>query len=126
MLVPLPGWRELVMSVPEITVALTGDQVAKIMVAASGGRAAPRLGWLDPVALASTPLLGSRRLSRSLILGVAVLVSFPVDGELRRLREVALELGQPEASVHRYARTWLEIGILRQDPATRRYGRVGL
>lgn len=58
-------------------------------------------------------------------MGVAVLVSFPVDGELRGVREVALELGQPEASVHRYTRTLQEVGVLRQDPATRRYGRVG-
>lgn len=128
--VPDPPVRlvELTVSVSGVKIALTADQVADIALAAAGsghGVPAPLLSWLDPVALASPSLARDPRLCKTLIVGLAVLLSFPVGGELRGVKEVADELGVGTSSGHRYVLTLKQIGVLAEDPATRRYRRVG-
>lgn len=119
---------ELVVSVPGVKIALTADQVADIALAAAGsgrGAPAPLLSWLDPVALASSSQACDPKLCKTLIIGLAVLLSFPVGGDLRGVKEVSDELGVGTSSGHRYVLTLRRIGVLAQDPVTRRYRRVG-
>ncbi len=115
------------MSIPKITIALTADQVADIVLAAAGsgqGAPAPLLDWLNPRTLTST-LADDPKLCRSLVIGLSMLLSFPTTGEPRGAKEVADELNLGRSTTHRYVRTLLRIGLLAQDPQTHRYRRVG-
>lgn len=66
-------------------------------------------------------LRDSPRLSRSLLLGLVVLASFPA-GETLAVTDVAGKLGMSASTTHRYMTTLLTVGLLEQDPRTRRYG----
>jgi hypothetical protein len=66
--------------------------------------------------LADTP-----RLSRSLLLGLLVLAHFPSDGSPITVTEVASGLGMSASTTHRYITTLLAVGLVEQDPRTRRY-----
>jgi hypothetical protein len=115
-------------SIPKVTIALTADQVADIVLAAAGsghGAPAPLLDWLDPTTLASSTLIDDPTLCRSLIVGLAMLLSFPATGETRGTKEITEALGLRTSTGHRYMRTLLRIGLLAQDPSTRQYRRVG-
>jgi uncharacterized glyoxalase superfamily protein PhnB len=61
--------------------------------------------------------------SRSLLLGLVVLISFPTDGSDRGIKDLAGELALPTSTVHRYVRTLHVVGLLEQDRRTRRYRR---
>ena len=73
---------------------------------------------------ASPERLDDRRLSRSLLLGLMVLESFPVGGAARSLKDVADELGMGASTTYRYAATLLEVGLLERDPVSRKYRRA--
>jgi hypothetical protein len=115
------------MSIPKVRITLTADQVAGILAAAGGGHgvSAPLLEWLDPRRLASSTLTEDPKLCRSLVVGLAMLLSFPATGEPRGTKEVTEELGLAASTGHRYVRTLLRIGLLAQEPATHQYRRVG-
>ena len=107
---------------------LTADEVADIALAAAGSRrgaTAPLLPWLDPGALVSSPQAEDPTLCKSLIVGLAVLLSFPIGGELRGAKDVSDELGLRSSTGHRYVKTLRNIGLIEQDSATRRYRRIG-
>ena len=57
-------------------------------------RAAPLLSWLDPVALASSSQACDPKLCKTLIIRLAVLLSFPVGGDLRGVKEVSDRAGR--------------------------------
>jgi hypothetical protein len=80
-------------------------------------------GLAAPGDLTASPLLSDRTVSRSLLCGLVVLIAFPADGSDRGIKEVATELGLPTSTTHRYAHTLLTVGLLAQDPRTRRYRR---
>ncbi len=63
----------------------------------------------------------SPRLSRSLLLGLLVLTCFPDDGSPLAVTEVATSLEMSASTTHRYLTTLLAVGLLEQDPRTRRY-----
>jgi DNA-binding MarR family transcriptional regulator len=67
-------------------------------------------------ALADTP-----RLSRSLLLGLLVLGCFSSDGSGLAVTDVAGKLGMSPSTTHRYISTLLAVGLLDQDPRSRRY-----
>ena len=115
------------MGAPKVTIDLTEDQVADVILAArdSGhGPPVPLLSWLDPIALASSNLIRDPKLCRSLIIGFAVFLSFHPTREPRGTKEVAEELGLGTSTGHRYVQTLERIGLLTQDPATRHYRRA--
>jgi DNA-binding MarR family transcriptional regulator len=65
------------------------------------------------------------RFSRSLLRGLMVLAAFPADGSDRAVTDVAKQLGMGVSTTHRYASTFVEVGLLERDPVTRRYRRAG-
>lgn len=66
-------------------------------------------------------LFDSPRLSRSLLLGLLVLACFPTDGGSLAVTDVAGRLDMSPSTTHRYMTTLLAVGLLEQDPRTRRY-----
>jgi DNA-binding IclR family transcriptional regulator len=59
-----------------------------------------------------------------MVRGLLVLAAFSSGDPGRRVIEVADELMIANAAVHRYVSALVELGLLEQDPATRRYRRV--
>ncbi|HEX5851514.1 MAG TPA: helix-turn-helix domain-containing protein [Solirubrobacteraceae bacterium] len=108
-----------------ITIELTSRQVDRIIRGASSRDFASDLmrGLAD--SQAPTPdfeaLSESPRLSRSLLLGLLVLACFPADGNTVAVTQVAARLGMSASTTHRYMTTLLAVGLLEQDPRTRRY-----
>jgi hypothetical protein len=121
------GYPEVVgLSERGVSLGLTAEQVASVIAAASAaGTDSVTLlaGLAAPGELTSSSLLEDRTVSRSLLFGLIVLVSFPADGSDRGIKEVAAELDLPTSTTHRYAHTLLTIGLLEQDPRSRRYRR---
>jgi DNA-binding IclR family transcriptional regulator len=64
------------------------------------------------------------RLSQSLVNGLALLRCFTAERPLRRIADLAEELGMGRSTTHRYATTLVQLGYLEQDQR-RRY-RLGL
>lgn len=62
-----------------------------------------------------------RRLSRSLLRGLALLTCFEHGREERGVVDLAAELGMSASTAHRYAQTLLELGLLERCPRTRKY-----
>ncbi len=110
----------------EISLALTPGQVAQVlaMAAADGERSLLPDGLEDPRELIVSPLLENPKISRSLLVGLLVLISFPVSGGDRGNKEVAQELGLAASTTHRYINTLVAAGLLEQDSVTRRYLRT--
>lgn len=65
------------------------------------------------------------RFSRSLLRGLMVLAAFPADGSDRAVTDVAKQLGMGVSTTHRYAATFVEVGLLERDPVSRRYRLAG-
>jgi hypothetical protein len=110
-----------------VSLGLTAAQVAKVLAeaAAVGAESSESLAGLElPSELTSSPLLDYRKVSRSLLFGLVVLVGFPADGSERGVKALARELGLPTSTTHRYIRTLHAVGLLEQDPRTRRYRRA--
>ncbi len=111
-----------------VTVRLTAGQVRELVrdVSGAGGLARVLLGvgeleWVRGVV---EPMLEDPGCSRGLLRALLVLVAFPADGGERELTEVAEELGLSPATTHRYVYSWSGVGLLVQDPRSRRYRRV--
>jgi len=88
-------------------------------------------GWLatglnDPEELrrAVLPLLDDQGYSRATLRALLVLAAFPADGTGRELTSVAKQLALSPSATHRYAVTWMAVGLLEQDPRSRRYRRA--
>lgn len=107
---------------------MSDAQVAEVVRA--GARAAgcsaltARLGDPRMPRGALVGLMDSGRYARSFLLGLLVLSAFPADGAERELSEVAGELACARSTAHRYLTTWLAVGVLEQDPRSRRYRRA--
>jgi IclR helix-turn-helix domain len=113
-------------SAESISLALTPVQVAQVVEAvASGSGQLPLLSGLEhPRELTVSPLLDDPKISKSLLLGLVVLVSFPLDGSERANKDVAQELGLAASTTHRYIHTLVAAGLLEQNSVTRRYRRA--
>ena len=111
-----------------VTVRLTAGQVHEVVRDASGAGGLAQLlsglGELEWVRRVVEPMLSDRSCSRGLLRALLVLVAFPADGGERELTEVAEALGLSPATTHRYLHTWAGVGMLVQDPRSRRYRRV--
>ncbi|HEY1833231.1 MAG TPA: helix-turn-helix domain-containing protein [Solirubrobacteraceae bacterium] len=111
-----------------ITIALNSAQVAQVLRTASGRPALSSMlaGLEDPEALrdAVLPLLDDDTYSRSTLRALLVLGSFDPDGSERELTDVARALELSPSTAHRYVGTWMALGLLDQDPISRRYRRA--
>jgi hypothetical protein len=109
---------------PAITITLSAAQVDEVVRAAAGeagpGAATLIAGSRAHGAGAATDRADRRR-SRSLLRGLALLEMFDPDGGERGISELAGELGMSASTVHRYAQTLVELGLLQRCPRTRRY-----
>jgi DNA-binding MarR family transcriptional regulator len=114
------------MSDSGISIELTRAQVNQVVRSASreDGLASLLRSLRGREALAASKfraLAESPRLSRSLLLGLLVLASFPHDGTALAVTDVADQLQMSPSTTHRYMTTLLAVGLLEQDPRTRRY-----
>jgi DNA-binding transcriptional ArsR family regulator len=113
------------MSDTPIAIELTGAQIDQVVREASDEDGVSGLlrGLDDQAALASKyrTLSESPRLSRSLLLGLLVLACFPADGGSLAVSDIAERLGMSPSTTHRYMTTLLAVGLLEQEPRTRRY-----
>jgi DNA-binding IclR family transcriptional regulator len=66
----------------------------------------------------------SRRLSRSLLIGLPLLASFPPDGSYVGIAELARMSGRSPSTTHRYVSALVAVGLLERDGEARRYRRV--
>jgi IclR helix-turn-helix domain len=109
----------------EMSITLTHSQVAQIV--RGGSRSTSVLRSLNDLASAAALIdstLDSKQISRSTLRALLVFAAFPANGTYRSLTEVANEIGYNPSTTHRYASTWLAIGLLEQDPSSRRYRRA--
>jgi hypothetical protein len=105
---------------PGMSIELTDAQLEQAVRAGMARRLLP--GQLQALAdrcreLAQDP----RGLSGSLLTGVLVLASMPSDGSLIALSALAERLQMGRSKAHRYVTTLHALGLLEQDPRTRRY-----
>jgi hypothetical protein len=111
-----------------VTIALTDTQVARLVREASGGTGLVALlsgvGELEEMRRVMLPLLGEVGCSGSVIRGLLVLGAFPVDSGERDLAGIARATGFSPSITHRYTSTWVALGLLEQDPRSRRYHRA--
>jgi DNA-binding MarR family transcriptional regulator len=113
------------MNPTSITIELTGPQIDRVIRASGEG---PDIASMLRGLAGDETLIGryealaeSPRLSRSLLLGLLVLASFPPDGGSLSVSDIAGRLGMSPSTTHRYLSTLLAVGLLEQDPRTRRY-----
>lgn len=108
-----------------MSIELSAAQTDQVVRAASDrGQLSALMSSMEGVreALATgCPALDDARLSRSLILGLLVLACFPADGSTVRNADVAAKLDMHLSTTHRYVTTLVVMGLLEQDPRTRRY-----
>ncbi len=107
-----------------INIELTRAQVDKIVRHSTEGNTVSSImhGLAEGGLAANYPVLSeSPRLSRSLLLGLLVLAAFPTDGEALAVSDVAARLELSPSTTHRYMSTLLAVGLLEQDPRSRRY-----
>jgi DNA-binding transcriptional ArsR family regulator len=112
------------MSDSGITIELTSNQVDRVVrrTADSDGISRLLLGLGEQAGISRLKALAdSPRLSRSLLLGLLVLAAFPADGSPLAVTDVAVLLEMSPSTTHRYLTTLLAVGLLEQDPRTRRY-----
>jgi hypothetical protein len=107
-----------------IIIELTRKQVDQVVRSSSKGDGVSNAlhGLADRGLMSTYPeLSASPRLSRSLLLGLLVLACFPSDGSALAVTDVAASLGLSPSTTHRYMTTLLAVGLLEQDPRSRRY-----
>ena len=109
-----------------VSIELSKAQINRVLreAAQDAGMADSRmLQQLDVDAFNSR--LDDVRFSRSLLRGLMVLAAFPADGSDRAVTDVAKQLGMGVSTTHRYAATFVEVGLLERDPVSRRYRLAG-
>ncbi len=108
-----------------MSLVLTDAQVGRVVTQAGGRDAAMTAGIAASGGRAADLLaLGARSHSLSLLRAVLLLRALPPDGATMELAELASQIDSPRSTAHRYLKTWTALGLVEQDPATRRYGRV--
>ncbi len=114
------------MSDDGISLTLTSEQVETVIadVAARAECGEPLSVVTSPRELAASRLLDDRSVSRSLLYGLMALSCLPADGGERGTKEIAQELDLPSSTAHRYIHTLRLVGLLEQNPQTRKYYRM--
>jgi response regulator of citrate/malate metabolism len=113
----------------DVSIVLTRSQLAHVLREASPGQPgiASLVPGIDDLRSSSSLVVDSQSdgVSRSVLRALFVLAAFPLDGSSRSLTEVADDTGYNRSTTHRYVSTWLSVGVLEQDPKSRRYWRSG-
>src|ERR1700685_2533148 len=108
-----------------VSITLTNAQVSHVVRDASHDKSvwSALAGIQDRSALAATykNLSTSPQHSRSLLLGLLLLVTLPADGETIALGEIADLLDMSPSTTCRYIVTLLAAGLVEQNPHTREY-----
>jgi IclR helix-turn-helix domain len=112
-----------------VSIVLTSSQLAQVVRETSHERKGvisllPTLNDLRCAAEVVDAHAGAGKVSRSVLRALLVLAAFPLDGTYRPLIDVSKEVGYNPSTAHRYASTWLAIGLLEQDPKSRKYRRA--
>jgi len=111
----------------EVTIGLTAAQVALVIKEAAGAPALEdmlnALRRPEAVRRTAQQLLEDPAYSRSTLRAILVLAAFPVDGSSIEVTELAGELSLSPSTTYRYVSTWMALGVLEQDPRSRRYRR---
>jgi DNA-binding MarR family transcriptional regulator len=115
------------MSENGVSIELSKAQINRVVrEAAQDAAGMADVRMLDQLGLdAFNMRLDDVRFSRSLLRGLMVLAAFPADGSDRAVTDVAKQLGMGISTTHRYAATFVEVGLLERDPVSRRYRRAG-
>jgi hypothetical protein len=113
----------------DVSIELTDAQIGQITRATAngnGGLAAlfARLGDMSATARAVETRREAGELSQSTLRALLLLGAFPPDGSYVTLAHMAKAVGFSPSTAHRYASTWVAVGVLEQEPVTRRY-RIG-
>jgi DNA-binding MarR family transcriptional regulator len=108
-----------------ISIELTSTQIDRVVRRSTDTRGVSSLlrGLAETGTTATQfkKLAQSPRMSRSLLLGLLVLACFPGDSSSLAVTDVASRLEMSPSTTHRYLATLLAVGLLEQDPRTRRY-----
>ncbi|HTU79234.1 MAG TPA: helix-turn-helix domain-containing protein [Solirubrobacteraceae bacterium] len=110
-----------------MTITLTDRQIAQVVRDATAGPGlAGVLSGVDDIEAVRGAIsqMDDPRCSRATLRAVLVLAAFPADGGQMDLREVAAKLGCSPSTAHRYVCSWMAVGLLEQDPHSRRYRRA--
>lgn|GEM_PF-1306571 len=110
------------------SIALTDGQVAQVLREASHraqlASLLPEVSQLDALSSVALPLLEDSNVSRSTLRALLVLDALPPDGSERELTDIARQLDVSASTTHRYIHTWMALGLIEQDPRSRRYRRT--
>lgn len=108
-----------------VSVELSAAQVDGVVRAANDGGSLAALlsgrGNLSEVLTAGLEQLEDPRLSRSLLLGLLLLASFPGDGSEVGIAALARMSAISQSTTHRYVSTLAAVGLLERDPDSRRF-----
>lgn len=111
----------------QITLTLTDAQVAQVTHEVSSAASLSALladaGDLQRLLTIMEQFSEDRNCSRSTLRALAVLAALSDDVPRRDLKQVAAEVGISPSTTYRYVNTWVMLGMLEQDPASRRYQR---
>jgi hypothetical protein len=112
-----------------ISITLSPAQVDEVLRSASRSRASSLASLISSALAEGTngrlPAHDldecDRRLSRSLLRGLAILACFTAERPERGILDLARELSMSASTTHRYVLTLLETGLLERSPISRRY-----
>jgi hypothetical protein len=110
------------------SIVLTDAQVAQVLREASRrahlASLLSEVDQLDALSSIAGSLLEDSSLSRSTLRALLVLDALPPDGGERELTDIARQLDVSASTAHRYIHTWMALGLVEQDPRSRRYRRT--
>lgn len=105
-----------------VSITLSPSQVEQIVRAVEPDRAPGFTSLIMEVLnRRETPASTDRRLSRSLLRGLAIFACFGPENETLGLNEIAEQVGLQAGTIHRYVITLVAVGLLEQSPKTRKY-----
>lgn len=109
----------------EVSIALTQSQIAQVVRTDSAGRdlASSIVASLNDVGDAAKLVelqASGQPVSQSTLRALLVLAAFPPEGMYRPLIDVSHALGYSPSTTHRYVSTWLAVGLIEQDPESRK------
>ncbi len=109
-----------------VSLTLTSEQVEAVLadVAARAEHGEPLPAAMSLSESLASSLLEDRTVSRALVRGLMAYRCLPPDGSERELKEIATELDLPPSTAYRYVHTLTLVGLIEQDPQSRKYHRV--